>query len=84
MLMWGNPRGSPLVQIGPRSPSGDSGFAYGRSGYRGSGIPNGHQWTPESHLEAWATVFRGDAVFRRWQHGTLGCTFVQFRYVERN
>ena len=47
-----DPRGNPLAGIGPRSPSGDSGFAYGPTGYPGSGLPNGHQWTPQSHLKA--------------------------------
>ena len=47
-----DPRGNPLAEMGPRSPSGDSGFAYCPTGYRGAGVPKGHQWTPQSHLEA--------------------------------
>jgi DNA invertase Pin-like site-specific DNA recombinase len=35
-----------------RSPSGDSGFDCAPSGYLASGLPNAHQWTPQSHLEA--------------------------------
>jgi hypothetical protein len=45
--------------ITPESPSGDSGLACGPSGYRGGGLPNAYQWTPQSHLEAYATVFAG-------------------------
>jgi hypothetical protein len=41
-----------LAEIGPRSPSGDSGVVFGSSSYQGSGVPNGHQWTPQNHLEA--------------------------------
>jgi hypothetical protein len=37
---------------GPEWPSGDSGFACGPSGYRGSGRPNAHQWSPQSLLDA--------------------------------
>jgi hypothetical protein len=42
-----------------RWPSGDSGFACGPFGYPSSGRPNGYQWTPQSHLEAYATVSAG-------------------------
>jgi hypothetical protein len=42
----------PLGGDSLRSPSGDSGFAFGHSGYRGSGGPNGHQWTLLTHPEA--------------------------------
>jgi len=44
--------GNPLGEIGPESPSGDSGLACDPFGYSGSGLPNGHQWSPQSHLEA--------------------------------
>jgi hypothetical protein len=43
------------------APSGDSGLACGPSGYRGGGLPNDHQWTPQSHLEGMLrpSVFAG-------------------------
>ena len=58
-LIYGNRRGNPLAEMGPESPSGDSGLVFGSVGYRGSGLTSGHQWTPQSHLEAYATVFAG-------------------------
>ena len=58
-LMWGKLLCNPLAGIGPRKPSGDSGFTFGSSGYRESGLANGHQWTRQSHLEAYPTVFAG-------------------------
>jgi hypothetical protein len=38
--------------IGPLRPSGDSGVVCCLFGYQTAADPNGHQWTPQSHLEA--------------------------------
>jgi hypothetical protein len=56
---WGYVNLEDVAGIGPGPPSGDSGIACGSFGYPGSGLPNGSQWTPQSLLEAYATVFAG-------------------------
>jgi hypothetical protein len=63
--MWGKPRDNLLAHIGPRSHRETQGLVCVSLGYPCSGVPNAHQWTPLSHLEAYAPVLCGSLVERR-------------------
>jgi hypothetical protein len=69
--VWRAPVLEVVAGIGPVRPSGDSGFVCGPFGYQGSAIPNASRWTPQSHLEAYATVFAGSA------HRLIAAAFVR-------
>jgi len=61
------PERRPSRTDAPEWPGDDSGFACGPSGYGGTvaGISNGHQWTPQSHLEVFVGTFGRTPILQR-------------------